>query len=124
MPISPPKPLKAIAPVQESDESRKQLIPLENSLVPYQSDPIDDTPNFDLMKLISEVSDEVADEDLVMATTQCEEAIQPNTPKIVNCNSNTVMKKTTPNTTFSNCSFGNIDTLNIHITKTESICNK
>ena len=108
-----------------SPEEFKQAAPIENAVVPYNpalqqnpTVPQPSNPQFDLMELLSETIDEVNDKDLVMAATECEQAMVPVTKITTTTTSNTsVMKRINPQTTFTNCSFGSIGTLNIHIHK-------
>ena len=90
----------------------------ENAITPFQPDPpLDDTPNFDLMKLIEEVQNEAnSDDECVMAATQCEQNIQE---KSTSTTTKAIMKKyTNPQVpTFANCKFGVIQNLNIHVHK-------
>ena len=74
-----------------------------------------DVPNFDLMALISEVSDQ----DLVLASTQVEER-QMDTAE--NSSRTTMMQEKINNTrpqyqTFTSCHFEHVGTLNIHTHK-------
>ena len=90
----------------------------ETALVLYHPPESENSANFDLMQLITDTIDEVNDEDLVLAANECEGAIMPMENKVVSKISNTtVMMKTTPTPTFSNCTFGTITNLNIHIHK-------
>ena len=99
-------------------------VPNEGAVVPYnnniEKNPIPaqaESPNFDLMELLSETIDGVNDDELVMAAAQYDETVVPSA-KITTTTSNTaVMKRSHPTTTFTNCTFGTIGTLNIHIHK-------
>ena len=88
----------------------------ETAVVRY-APPSEDTNNFDLMQLITDTMDEVNDEDLIMAANQCENAVIPPNNLVSSTSNTSVRMKTTPTTTFSNCTFGNITNLNIHIHK-------
>ena len=102
-------------------DNTTSLIPLDNAIVPYQPPKNNETPHFDLMSLLADVENKVPDEDLVLAATQCEEAslalpLKNTTP--VSTTNTTVMKRVNnPAPTFTNCTFGSIGTLNIHIHK-------
>ena len=65
----------------------------------------------------------VTDQDLILATTQSEETFENpiSTVNVTTTSNTSVMKKMTPTTTFTNCSFGSIGTLNIHITGRERL---
>ena len=122
--ITPQQDLNQVPPIQKlpalplPPSQQKDLVPLENAVVPYQPPPkFSDSPNFDLMALIDEAEkEELSDQELLMAATQCESVV---TPEINNTmKTRTVMKKTPqPPPTFSGCTFGSIGTLNIHIHK-------
>ena len=96
----------------------------ENAMVPYNPIPQNNTsattnnsPKFDLMEILSDTLDEVNDADLVMAASQCEKALVPVTNIMTTSSNTAVMKRNNPQTTFTNCTFGSIGTLNIHIHK-------
>ena len=99
------------------------ILPREDAVVPYnpqQKEETDNTANFDLMELLSETMQDVNDEELVLAATQCEASLASKTPTTtqnVIAQNTAVMKKVTPMSTFTNCSFGSIGTLNIHVHK-------
>ena len=115
--LPPPSEVQPHAP----DPNVPQLLQLEGALKPYtppvptnnmQQD--SNVPNFDLMAIVSEF--EGADDDqLMLAATQIESTST--------LTKTTIMKKNcpklppAPTQTFTNCSFGNIGTLNIHIHK-------
>ena len=120
--VTPPQNMPALLPVPiqpaKAIENPPKPQPSETAVVPYIQQSNDEDANFDLLELLSNTIDEVNDEDLVLAATQCEEAMMPSTTKVISNTSNTaVMKKSTPSTTFGNCKFGNITNLNIHIHK-------
>ena len=105
-------------------QNSKDLIPLENAITPYQPPVSADTTNLDLMALIADVqSEEIPDEELVLAATQCESEMLPTSQMLLpvtttSTSATTVMRKiTNPTPTFTNCTFGTIGTLNIHIHK-------
>ena len=110
-------------------ENSKALVPVETAIAPYQppspSKEQEDTPNFDLMQLINDMIDEVPDDELVLAATQCEKAMIPhyeteNKNELTTSNliaNTSVMKRNAPLSTFLNCKIGSIGTLNIHIHK-------
>ena len=117
---------------QEANTNFAQaLVPIENAVTPYQPPELQDSPNFDLMSLIQEVqNDELSDDQLLLAATQCEaqvpqlqENIIPTAPFTTNTTTSTtaVMRKVTnPTPTFTNCTFGTIGTLNIHVHKNQN----
>ena len=105
LPLPSPQPNPGITPIQPAIENKKEIIPLENAVVPYIQQEPSDTPDFDLLDLISEVNNEVSDEDLILAATQSEGSVHPApiSTSNVTCTSNTtVMKKSIPSTTFTN----------------------
>ena len=102
----------------------KELVPVNKAIAPctpnVSTNPppaINTSANFNLMELLSETIDEVNDQDLVMVTTQCEQALIPNTKIMTNTSNTAVMKCNNPQTTFTNWTFRSIGTLNIHIHK-------
>ena len=102
----------------------KELVPVNKAIAAYTPNVSTNPPpalntsaNFDLMELLSETIDEVNDQDLVMTATQCEQALIPNTKIMTNTSNTAVMKRNNPQTTFTNCTFGSIGTINIHIHK-------
>ena len=109
--ISPPQHV----PLLEIEAQKEKTS--ETAVVPYEPTTSDKTANFDLMQLITDTMDEVDDEELLLAANQCENAILPAPKNLVSNMNTTVMMKTTPTATFSNCSFGTINNLNIHIHK-------
>ena len=114
--------LKAIStnsPIQE-----KSLLPLENAIAPYQPKPPADENEKKILisAIIAEVqNDEIPDEDMVLAATQCEQSITENSvmPPTTSTKSSVMRRSTTtyPSQTFSGCTFGSIGTINIHIHK-------
>ena len=101
------------------DPANKNILPLESALVLYQSqsdkqneamDPTE-SPQFDLMVILSDLDDDQFDNQMVLAATQVDSFKK----------TSTIMKKNErvqmPTQTFHNCSFGNIGTLNIHVHK-------
>ena len=123
-PATPPpaKRMLTESPKIQSNE----LVPLENAITPYQPQPkINDSPNFDLMALIAEVeNDELPDDQLLLAASQCEAQLPPTMNNLMPITTTTassttaVMKRiSNPTPTFTNCTFGTIGTLNIHIHK-------
>ena len=115
-PITLPKQIAEPIPQPKLQEEPPANLETEKAVIPYTGE-VDVDPNFDLMQLINETIDEVNDEDLVMAATQCEQAMIQATKKLVSNSSNTSMMRMTMTTTFTNCTFGTINNLNIHIHK-------
>ena len=125
---SPQLQVKSLPTVKdiESPIQHKELIPLENAIVPYQPPvPVNDTPDFDLMSLITEVeNDGIPDEELLVMVTQCEQSVTPVNQNAViptmASNKTAVMRRSTtscPSQTFTGCTFGSVGTINIHIHK-------
>ena len=114
--FSPRKEIQPVQIPQVEAPPKNEVVISESAVVPYSAQNTKDQPNFDILELLSETIDEVNDEELVMAATQCENALMPQKTSVIT-NTSTVMRKSTPNTTFSNCSFGNITNFNIHIHK-------
>ena len=121
-----PSPLLALpGPPQMSLQNEipqeNKLVQLETALAPITPNvQQDQDPNFDLMSLLAEVEDEIPDEDLVLATTQCEQSMLTNDVTTPTTTTKTaVVKKssTYPNPTFTGCTFGSVGTINIHIHK-------
>ena len=114
---TPPVPISIPEP-HALDPNVPQLLPFDDALVPYneqqeKENPMetDDDPvyQFDLMSTLSEF-EAPNDEELVFAVIQVENST----------NKTIIMKKSPklpPPTTFTNCTSGNIETLNIHIQK-------
>ena len=124
VPALPPPPAKKQKnmdpPPHALDPNIPQLVPLESALQPYTPPPQNiqpevNTPDFDLMEIVSEFEG-VNDDQLVPVATQIENASTTSLTKAA------IMKKNSPKLppltpTFNNCTFGNIGTLNIHIHK-------
>ena len=101
-------------------QNSKSLVPLDSAITPYHPAKNNEDTDFDLMALLADVENEIPDDKLVLAATQCEEASfgQSNKMAPISTTTTTVMKRIShPAPTFTNCSFGNIGTLNIHIHK-------
>ena len=102
--ITPQQDLNQVPPIQKlpalplPPPQQKDLVPLENAIVPYQPPPkLSDSPNFDLMALIAEAEkEELSDQELLMAATQCESVV---TPEINNTMKATALMKKKPTTT-------------------------
>ena len=100
------------------DPTVPRLLPLESALVLYtppQPQNATDVADFDLAKILEDFQNDNNDDILMAAsqnisqastTTMTTAVIKRNSPKIP-----------MPQQTFTNCSFGNIGTLNIHIHK-------
>ena len=102
------------------------IVPLQSAVTPYT--PLENKepdPNFDLMELLSDTIDEVNNQELVLAATQCEQALVPTSANSGEINQNgqnvftntSVMKRNTPMTMFTNCHIDLIGTINIHFHK-------
>ena len=102
------------------DPANNNILPLESALVPYQpqsdkqNEAMDSTesPQFNLMAILSDLDDNQFDNKMVLAATQVEQSFKKTSIS---------MKKNErvqiPIQTFHNCSLGNISTLNIHVCK-------
>ena len=77
LPLPSAQPNPGIAPIQPAIENKKEIMPLENAVVPYIQQESSDTPDFDQLDLISEVNNEVSDKDLILAATQSEASVHP-----------------------------------------------
>ena len=118
--LTTPPPQQAVIQLPKSPE--KNLIPFQNAIVPYEPQVKPNAEDdFDLMALIAEVeNEELPDEELVLAATQCEKSIESAHVTLTTMTKTAVMKRSTtsyPNTTFTGCTFGSIGTINIHIHK-------
>ena len=102
--LSAPSHSTPIAPAQVNtrqeetaqNEVIKTLAPLENAITPHIPAKVNDSENFYLMHLLAEVEkEEIPDEELVLATTQCEQdsvpVNDPFTPAMTT--TTTIMKK-------------------------------
>ena len=128
LPAPPPKTSTVTMPTHvhqkviqnEQIVTSKALVPLENAVAPYQKPQNMETPDFDLMSLLADVENEVPDEDLILVAMQCEETSlkEMNQMAPISTTTTTLMKRVNnPAPTFTNCTFGSIGTLNIHIHK-------
>ena len=105
---------------KDQNDHANSLFPSKNAVAPYQHQKGNNTPDFDLMSILTDVENEILDEELVLAATQCEAASFEQNKNVmpVTTTMTTMMRKiTNPTPTFSNCSFGSIGTLDIHIHK-------
>ena len=94
-------------------------LPLEGALQPF-TPPVKDqqensTPDFNLMVIVLEF--EGVDDQLMLAATQIESANTSSITKMAIMRKNSPKLPPAPTPTCTNCSFGNIGTLNIHIHK-------
>ena len=94
------------------DPANKNLLPLENALVPYQPPTNDQDINFDLMEFIFDAKQ---DEDLVIAATQMEAEYNAtkSTKTAVMAQRNSPKKSNV----LTGCIISSIGTTNIHIHK-------
>ena len=103
----------AIAPVVVEKEN----VTVENVVVSIVPD-MDPSEDLNLMSLIADIQNN-NDEDLVLAASQVEQ--QMSKENIKTSKSMAIIKKTSPPrplaTTFSNCTFGQVGNINIHIHK-------
>lgn len=122
LPPPPPVQLPAATPHPEPhamDPTNNNILSLESALVPYQQNKNEtksEIPEIDDIDWMEFLADNNDDQMLARAATEVENklALPQNT---TNTSNTTIMNKTIPQTTFTNCKFGNIGTLNIHIHK-------
>lgn len=96
-------------------------VPLQEALVPYNQQPQENENPLADIDFLDFMNDSNEDE-MIMAANQVEKFLTSNqVQKTLTTTSTTVVKKNSPKlpppTTFTNCTFGNIGTLNIHVHK-------
>ena len=123
-PIQQPTTTLAVVLPQPNIDLGNQLIPLESAISPFTLQEQNENDDFDLMSLLQEVeNDDLTDEQLVLAATQCEaqvpenDNLRPAVPFTTTTTTALMRKVTNPAPTFTNCTFGTIGTVNIHIHK-------